>query len=43
MLVAVRAEVESVDYWREKFRAHHVLFKSQGVSFAHLGAANNKQ
>ena len=42
MLVAVRAEVESVNYWREKFRTHDVLFKSQGVSFAHLGAANNK-
>ena len=40
MLIAVRAEVESVDYWREKFKTHVDLFKSQGVSLAHMGAAN---
>ena len=42
MLIAVRAEVESVDHWREKFRTHVDLFKSQGVSIAHMGAANDK-
>ena len=42
MLIAVRAEVESVDYWREKFKTHVDLFKSQGVSLAHMGAANDK-
>ena len=42
MLVAVRAEVESVDHWREKFKTHDDLFKSQGVSLAHMGTANDK-
>ena len=42
MLIAVRAEVESVDHWREKFKTHADLFKSQGVSLAHMGAANDK-
>ena len=42
MLIAVRAEVESIDHWREKFKTHHDLFKSQGVSLAHMGAANDK-
>ena len=42
MLIAVRAEVESVDYWREKFKTHIDLFKNQGVSLAHMGAANDK-
>ena len=42
MLIAVRAEVESVDHWREKFKTHVELFKSQGVSVAHMGAANDR-
>ena len=42
MLIAVRAEVESVDHWREKFKTHVDLFKSQGVSLAHMGAADDK-
>jgi hypothetical protein len=42
MLIAIRAEVESVDHWREKFKTHADLFKSQGVSFAYMGAANDK-
>ena len=42
MLIAVRAEVESIDHWREKFKTHHDLFKSQGVSLAHMGTANDK-
>ena len=42
MLIAVRAEVESVDHWREQFKTHHDLFKSQGVSLAHMGTANDK-
>ena len=42
MLVAVRAEVENADHWREKFKTHTNLFKSQGVSIAHMGAANDK-
>ena len=42
MLIAVRAEVESINHWREKFKTHHDLFKSQGVSLAHMGTANDK-
>ena len=42
MLIAVRAEVESVDHWRVKFKTHVDLFKSQGVSLAHMGAADDK-
>ena len=42
MLIAVRAEVESVDHWREKFKTHTDLFKSQGVSLVHMGKANDK-
>ena len=42
MLIAIRAEVESVDHWREKFKTHADLFKSQGVSVAYMGAANDK-
>jgi hypothetical protein len=34
--------VESVDHWREKFKTHDDLFKSQGVSLAHMGTANDK-
>ena len=43
MLVAVRAEVESVDYWREKFRTQDVLFKRHGGSLAHRGQQTIKQ
>ena len=42
MLIAVRAEVESVDHWREKFKTHTDSFKSQGVSLVHMGTANDK-
>jgi hypothetical protein len=42
MLIAVRAEVESVDHWKEKFKTHVELFKSQGVSVAHMGTANDR-
>ena len=42
MLIAVREEVESVDHWREKFKTHVELFKSQGVSVAHMGATNDR-
>ena len=42
MLIAVRAKVESVEHWREKFKTHVELFKSQGVTAAHMGAANNE-
>ena len=42
MLIAVRAEFESVDHWREKFKTHTDLFKSQGVSLVHMGTANDK-
>ena len=41
MLIAVRAEVESVDHWKEKLKTHVELFKSQGVSVAHIGATND--
>ena len=42
MLIAVRAEVESVDHWKEKFKTHVELFKSQGVSVAPMGATNDR-
>ena len=42
MLIAVRAEVASVDHWREKFKTHVDLFKSQGVSLAYMGAADDR-
>ena len=42
MLIAVRAKVESVEHWRERFKTHVDLFKSQGVSIAHMGAANDE-
>ena len=42
MMIAVRAEVESVNHWREKFKTHVDLFERQGVSLAHMGAANDK-
>ena len=41
MLIAVRAKVESVEHWRERFKTHVDLFKSQGVSIAYMGAAND--
>lgn len=37
MLIAVRAEVEDVNTWREGFKTHGDLFKSQGVSTALMG------
>ena len=42
MLIAVRAEVDSVDHWRKKFKTQVDLFKSQSVSLAHMGAAGDK-
>ena len=41
MLIAVRAEVESVDHWREQFKTHDELFKSQGVCCAYTGATED--
>ena len=43
MLVAVRAEVESVEHWREKFKTHDELFKSQEVSVAHMGSSEGNK
>ena len=43
MLVAVRAEVESVEHWREQFKTHEELFKSQGVSIVHMGSADENK
>tara|TARA_B100000965_G_C19393030_1_gene669865 strand:+ start:328 stop:603 length:276 start_codon:yes stop_codon:yes gene_type:complete len=43
MLVAVRAEVESIDLWKEQFKTHDELFKNQGVSIAHMGSADNNK
>ena len=37
MLIAVRAEVEDVNAWREGFKTHGDLFKNQGVSVAYMG------
>jgi len=42
VLIAVRAEVESVDHWRTQFKTHGDLFKSQGVSMVRIGAADEK-
>ena len=42
MLIAVRAEVESVDHWRTQFKTHGDVFKSQGVSMVRMGAADEK-
>lgn len=41
MLVAVRAEVESVEHWRSQFKSHGELFKSQGVSVAYMGSTDD--
>jgi hypothetical protein len=38
MLIAIRAEVERADHWREQFKTHNDFFKSQGVSLAYMGA-----
>ena len=43
MLIAVRAEVESVAHWKKQFRTHSELFKSQGVSIAHMGATEGNK
>ena len=43
MLIAVRAEVESVEHWREQFKTHDELFKSQGVSIAHMGSSDGNK
>ena len=40
-LVGVRAKVESSDKWKEEFKTHGELFKSQGVSIAYMGATDN--
>jgi len=40
MLIAVRAEVEDINIWREGFKTHGDLFKSQGVSTAFMGASD---
>lgn len=42
MLIAVRAEVESVDHWKTQFKTHGDVFKSHGVSMVHMGAADEK-
>lgn len=41
-MIAVRAKVESVEHWREKFKTHVDLFKSQGVTIAYMGSANHE-
>lgn len=38
MLIAVRAEVEDVEVWRQGFKTHGELFKRQGVSIAYMGS-----
>jgi hypothetical protein len=40
MLIAVRAQVESADHWRTQFKTHADLFRSQRVSVAHMGSAD---
>ena len=41
-LVGVRAKVESEEKWKEEFKTHGELFKSQGVSIAYMGSADKK-
>ena len=41
-LVGVRAKVESEEKWKEEFKTHGELFKSQAVSIAYMGSADNK-
>lgn len=43
MLVAVRAEVENVERWREGFKSHGDLFLKQKISVAYLGATENNK
>ena len=43
MLIAVRAEVESIDHWRRQFKTHNELFKSQGVSIAYMGVTEGNK
>ena len=43
MLIAVRAQVESVSHWREQFKTHNDLFKRQRVSIAHMGATEDQK
>ena len=42
MRVEVRAEVESADHWKNNFKTHGDLFKTRGVTLAHMGVANDK-
>ena len=42
MLIAVRAEVEDVETWRQGFKTHNELFKRQGVSIAYMGSTDGK-
>ena len=43
MLVAVRAEVENVERWREGFKTHGDLFSKQKISIAYLGATDDNK
>ena len=43
MLVAVRAEVENVERWRDGFKTHGDLFSKQKISIAHLGATDDNK
>ena len=36
MLIAVRAEVESADHWKENSKTHGYLLKNWGVTLTHL-------
>ena len=42
MLIAVRAEVESVDHWKTT-KTHVDVFRNQGVSIVHMGASNDNK
>ena len=42
MLIAVRAEVEDVETWRQGFKTHSELFKRQGVSIAYMRSTHGK-
>lgn len=43
MLIAVRAEVEDVEHWRNAFKSHNDLFSAQKVSIAYMGSTEENK
>ena len=40
-LVGVRAKAKDTEKWKEQFKTHGELFRSQGVSIAYMGTTEN--